>query len=245
MSERLLFPQLTEGPFVHQSPVVKLCKGLLAAALDRGFERLEVLAPRAGSPIAEIRAYRGASGSRYFELPASMHQSVVRPIQGDGEDAARSTLGYGGTHPARPSAGEAHPNPRNDQSSRGWPSGHDHEPDCGGEGMNPVWAFTLVLCSAVFSDVLGAQGPVGIFANQTPVGRARGSASYDPQPQTYLIAGSGQNMWDSRDDFASSGNESAATSSSPRGRTSSARAWKSIARSAGPFAPRSIRGART
>jgi hypothetical protein len=78
MSDRLLFPQLTEGRFVHQSPVVKLCKGLLAEALDRGFDRLEVLAPRDGSPIAEIRAYRGASGSRYFELPASMHQSVVR-----------------------------------------------------------------------------------------------------------------------------------------------------------------------
>src|SRR3989442_8867753 len=78
MSDRLLFPQLTEGPFVHQSPVVKLCKGLLAEALDRGFERLEILAPREGSPIAEIRAYRGESGSRYFEIPASMHQSVVR-----------------------------------------------------------------------------------------------------------------------------------------------------------------------
>jgi len=78
MSDRLLFPQLTEGRFVHQSPVVKLCKGLLADALDRGFDRLEVLAPREGSPIAEVRAYRGASGSRYFELPASMHQSVVR-----------------------------------------------------------------------------------------------------------------------------------------------------------------------
>ena len=50
----------------------------VAEALDRGFERLEVLAPREGSPIAEIRAYRGESGSRYFELPASMHQSVVR-----------------------------------------------------------------------------------------------------------------------------------------------------------------------
>ena len=78
MSDRLLFPQLTEGHFVHQAPVVKLCKGLLAQALDGGFERLEVLAPREGSPIAEIRAYRGASGTRYFELPASMHQSVVR-----------------------------------------------------------------------------------------------------------------------------------------------------------------------
>jgi WD40 repeat protein len=61
--------------------------------------------------------------------------------------------------------------------------------------------ITLALSSAVFSDVLGAQGPVGIFANQTPVGRAPGSASYDPQQQAYLVAGSGQNMWDSRDDF--------------------------------------------
>jgi len=39
---------------------------------------------------------------------------------------------------------------------------------------------TLVLCSAVFSDVSALKGPVGILANQTPVGRARGSASYDP-----------------------------------------------------------------
>jgi hypothetical protein len=78
MSARFLFPQLTEGRFVHQSPVVKLCKGLLADALDRGFERLEVLAPRDGAAIAEIRAYRGERGSRYFELPASMHHTVVR-----------------------------------------------------------------------------------------------------------------------------------------------------------------------
>jgi hypothetical protein len=78
MGDRLLFPQLTEGPFVHRSPVVKLCKGLLADALNRGFERLEVLAPREGSAIAEIRAYRGECGSRYFELPSSMHHTVVR-----------------------------------------------------------------------------------------------------------------------------------------------------------------------
>src|SRR5256712_3325418 len=50
-------------------------------------------------------------------------------------------------------------------------------------------------------DVLGAQAPVGVFATHTEVGRARGSASYDPQQQTYLVAGSGQNMWNSRDDF--------------------------------------------
>ena len=78
MRDRLLFPQLTEGRFVHQSPVVKLCKWLLADALNRGFERLEVLAPREGSPIAEIRAYKDEFGSRYFELPSSMHHTVVR-----------------------------------------------------------------------------------------------------------------------------------------------------------------------
>jgi hypothetical protein len=57
--------------------------------------------------------------------------------------------------------------------------------------------LTLVLSPAV----LGAQGPVGIFAAHSDVGRAKGSASYDPQQQTYLVAGSGQNMWDTRDDF--------------------------------------------
>jgi hypothetical protein len=81
MSDHLLLPQLTEGRFVHQSPVVTLCKGLLAGALDLGFERLEVLAPRADSAIAEIRAYRGECGSRYFELPASMHHTVVRRLK--------------------------------------------------------------------------------------------------------------------------------------------------------------------
>src|SRR5213594_3105703 len=65
----------------------------------------------------------------------------------------------------------------------------------------PLGFLTLVLSSAVFSNLLVAQGPVGIFATHTDVGRGRGSASYDPQQQTYLVAGSGQNMWDSRDDF--------------------------------------------
>ena len=59
----------------------------------------------------------------------------------------------------------------------------------------------LVLSCALFANVLGAQGPVGVFATHTEVGRARGSASYDPREQTYLVSGSGQNMWDSRDDF--------------------------------------------
>ena len=55
---------------------------------------------------------------------------------------------------------------------------------------------------AVFGTTLGAQ-TVGIFDSQTDIGRVRhpGSASYEPQRQQYLIAGSGQNMWNDRDDF--------------------------------------------
>jgi len=60
---------------------------------------------------------------------------------------------------------------------------------------------TLLLSLVVCSDVLGAQNAIGTFTTHSNVGRARGSASYDPQEQTYLITGSGQNMWDSRDDF--------------------------------------------
>ena len=49
----------------------------------------------------------------------------------------------------------------------------------------------------------GAQSPVGIFDAHVDVGRVAqvGSASYEPQRQTYLITGSGQNMWGDRDDF--------------------------------------------
>src|SRR6266516_4326916 len=57
--------------------------------------------------------------------------------------------------------------------------------------------FTLVLSSAV----LGAQSPIGIFTTHTDVGKGTGSASFDARLQTYLIAGSGQNMWGTRDDF--------------------------------------------
>jgi len=61
--------------------------------------------------------------------------------------------------------------------------------------------FALVVCAAGCGDLLSAQSPLGVFAADTNVGRVTGSASYDPQQQTYLIAGSGQNMWDRRDDF--------------------------------------------
>jgi TolB protein len=54
---------------------------------------------------------------------------------------------------------------------------------------------------ALVSDAVRAQGPLGIFDAHSEVGRAGGSAAYDPQRQAYVVAGSGQNMWGSRDDF--------------------------------------------
>src|SRR5688572_2552958 len=69
----------------------------------------------------------------------------------------------------------------------------------------PIVCRTLapILSLALFGDVLGAQSPVGMFDGQIDIGRPRrsGSASYDAQRQSYLIAGSGQNMWNDRDDF--------------------------------------------
>ena len=58
-----------------------------------------------------------------------------------------------------------------------------------------------ILPCSLFALLLGTQVSVGVFTAQTDVGRGRGSVSYDVQQHTYLIAGSGQNMWDTRDDF--------------------------------------------
>ena len=60
----------------------------------------------------------------------------------------------------------------------------------------------VAMSFAVCGTTLGAQ-TVGTFDSQTDIGRMRraGSASYEPQRQQYLIAGSGQNMWNDRDDF--------------------------------------------
>ena len=63
--------------------------------------------------------------------------------------------------------------------------------------------LTPALGLAFSSEVSTAQAPVGIFEAQTDVGRVRnpGSASYDPQLQSYAVAGSGENMWNDHDDF--------------------------------------------
>ena len=75
---RFLLPQVGATRFVHELPLVELCNGLVADALERGFDRLDVVAPQPGKPVAELRGYHGQSSSTYFELPASMHQRVVR-----------------------------------------------------------------------------------------------------------------------------------------------------------------------
>jgi TolB protein len=64
-------------------------------------------------------------------------------------------------------------------------------------------SLTLVPSLALFNDVVVAQSSLGIFEAQTDIGRAKGSrpALYEPQAQMYLVAGSGQNMWNDRDDF--------------------------------------------
>ena len=51
--------------------------------------------------------------------------------------------------------------------------------------------------------LLSAQMPIGVFDAHSDVGRVRhaGSVTYDTQSQSYTIAGSGQNMWEARDDF--------------------------------------------
>ena len=61
--------------------------------------------------------------------------------------------------------------------------------------------LAFVLGCAVCGDVLGAQVSIGVFTTDTDVGRGRGSTTYDARDQTYLVAGSGQNMWGPRDDF--------------------------------------------
>ena len=59
------------------------------------------------------------------------------------------------------------------------------------------------LSLAVLSSSGNAQNGFGIFDRHADVGAPRraGSASYDPQRQSYLVRGSGKNMWDDHDEF--------------------------------------------
>ena len=80
------------------------------------------------------------------------------------------------------------------------------------QSPRPANAMRLTALSALLigtmslapsSRAVHAQSAVGIFERSTDVGRPRtpGSVAYDPQRETYLMAGSGRNMWGDRDDF--------------------------------------------
>ena len=53
------------------------------------------------------------------------------------------------------------------------------------------------------SNPLAAQRQIGVFDAQADVGQVthKGTATYDPVRQEYLVAGSGRNMWGAQDDF--------------------------------------------
>ena len=65
--------------------------------------------------------------------------------------------------------------------------------------MKSLIVPSIVLCFSTAQ----AQSPLGLFEGHGDVGKVRraGSVTYDPQRREYVIAGSGQNMWDARDDF--------------------------------------------
>jgi TolB protein len=76
--------------------------------------------------------------------------------------------------------------------------------------MRSLWtltAITILSCGgSVISSSASAQGtsaPVGIFEGHADVGTVlhAGSVDYDAAKQTYLISGSGENMWSTADAF--------------------------------------------
>src|SRR4029079_14474530 len=64
-------------------------------------------------------------------------------------------------------------------------------------------ATVIVMAIAASATSSRAQDQLGIFAAQTDVGptQHRGSTLYDSERQTSAIAGSGDNMWNERDEF--------------------------------------------
>jgi len=63
--------------------------------------------------------------------------------------------------------------------------------------------LALVPCLASVGKSVGAQSSIGVFTAQADIGHPKrpGSATYDTRHQTYALAGSGENMWNTRDAF--------------------------------------------
>lgn len=62
--------------------------------------------------------------------------------------------------------------------------------------------FIIILC-ITFATPIFAQQTVGIFQNNKDIGNPKlaGSATYDPETQTYTLTGAGYNIWFERDEF--------------------------------------------
>jgi dipeptidyl aminopeptidase/acylaminoacyl peptidase len=73
--------------------------------------------------------------------------------------------------------------------------------------MKPYQAIgcglVLVLVGSATARAAGEAAPVGIFDGHADVGTVLhpGSVEYDPAKKSYLVAGSGENMWSTRDAF--------------------------------------------
>src|SRR5215212_6252849 len=64
--------------------------------------------------------------------------------------------------------------------------------------------FLLFILPAFFYNMsLGQMNAIGIFQNHADVGnpKNKGDAQYDEATQTYMLKGSGYNIWFNRDEF--------------------------------------------
>jgi TolB protein len=67
----------------------------------------------------------------------------------------------------------------------------------------PTLGLALALGALVPARAAGGAAPVGVFDQQGDIGAVGipGSATYDPDSQTYLLASSGTNMWGDHDEY--------------------------------------------
>lgn len=70
---------------------------------------------------------------------------------------------------------------------------------------NPLRVLSVLalLCPSSIASTLAQQPQLGLFEGQADIGTVEipGSATYDPEEQAYVVAGSGANMWGEHDEF--------------------------------------------
>ena len=68
--------------------------------------------------------------------------------------------------------------------------------------FSPTWIW-LLLSFCAWAIAAGAASPIGIFEDHADLGTVLhpGSAEFDASAKSYTIAGSGDNMWATKDAF--------------------------------------------